>query len=76
LREVIDNEWAMIVGGILSIIFGVLLFLFPGAGALGLTWMIGIYAILFGVLFLILAFRLRGQAGSTGPTPASGPAQV
>ena len=76
LREVIDNEWAMIVGGILSIIFGVLLFLFPGAGALGLTWMIGIYAILFGVLFLILAFRLRGQAGSTGPTPASGTAQV
>lgn len=76
LREVIDNEWAMIIGGILSIIFGVVLFLFPGAGALGLTWMIGIYAILFGILFLVLAFRLRGQAGNTGATPASGAAQV
>jgi uncharacterized membrane protein HdeD (DUF308 family) len=76
LRQVIDNEWAMIVGGILSIIFGVLLFLFPGAGALGLTWMIGIYAILFGVMFLILAFRLRGMAGSTGTTRASGTAHV
>jgi uncharacterized membrane protein HdeD (DUF308 family) len=72
LRQVIDNEWMMILGGIVSIIFGVLLFLFPGAGALGLTWMIGIYAIVFGILFIILAFRLHGMAGTSGTTNASG----
>jgi uncharacterized membrane protein HdeD (DUF308 family) len=72
LRQVIDNEWMMILGGIVSIILGGLLFLFPGAGALGLTWMIGIYAIVFGILFIVLAFRLRGMAGTTGTTNASG----
>lgn len=76
LRQVIDNEWMMILGGIVSIILGVLLFLFPGAGALGLTWMIGIYAIIFGVMFLILAFRVRGMAGTTGTTSAPGVSQV
>jgi uncharacterized membrane protein HdeD (DUF308 family) len=72
LRKVITNEWMLILGGIVSIIFGVLLALFPGAGALGLTWMIGIYAIVFGILFIILAFRLRGMAGTTGTTSTSG----
>ena len=72
LRKAITNEWMLILGGIVSIIFGVLLFLFPGAGALGLTWMIGIYAIIFGILFIILAFRLRGMTGTTGTTNASG----
>jgi len=61
LRRVIDGEWAMTLGGLLSIIFGVLLAAFPGAGALGLVWAIGIYAISFGVVLLVLAFRLRGM---------------
>jgi uncharacterized membrane protein HdeD (DUF308 family) len=76
LRKVITNEWMLILGGIVSIIFGVLLALFPGAGALGLTWMIGIYAIIFGILFIILAFRLRGMASTTGPTSAPGVSQA
>ena len=59
LRRVINNEWLLIIGGILSIIFGVLLFIFPGAGALGLVTLIGIYAIIFGVAQIVLAFRLR-----------------
>lgn len=60
LRREIENEWILILAGILSIIFGVLLFLFPGAGALGLVTVIGIYAIIFGVAQIVLAFRLRG----------------
>jgi uncharacterized membrane protein HdeD (DUF308 family) len=61
LRKLIENEWLLIVSGIVSIIFGVLLIAFPGAGALSLVWLIGSYALFFGILTLILAFRLRGM---------------
>lgn len=60
LRRVLTGEWVMILGGIASIIFGLLLVFFPGAGALGLTWLIGAYALAFGILLIVLAFRLRG----------------
>jgi len=59
LRRMIEQEWSMILGGILSIVLGVLLFIFPEAGAVSLTWLIGIFAIIFGVLFVILALQLR-----------------
>ncbi|HEX6542459.1 MAG TPA: HdeD family acid-resistance protein [Ktedonobacterales bacterium] len=61
LRRVINNEWLLIIGGILSVIFGILLLFFPAAGALALVWLIGIYAILFGIVLLVLAWRLRGM---------------
>ncbi len=59
LRRVITGEWALILSGLLSILFGVLLFVFPAAGAVSMIWMIGVYAILFGITLIILAFRLR-----------------
>ena len=58
-RHVISGEWAMILGGLLSILFGILLFVFPGAGAVSIIWLIGIYAIAFGIMEMIFAFRLR-----------------
>jgi uncharacterized membrane protein HdeD (DUF308 family) len=60
LRRVITGEWMLVLGGVLSIIFGILLFVFPGAGAVSLVWMIGIYAIVFGISEIVFAFRLRG----------------
>jgi uncharacterized membrane protein HdeD (DUF308 family) len=59
LRKEIDNEWLLILGGIISVLFGVSMMLAPGAGALALVWVIGAYSIVMGVLFVALAFRLR-----------------
>lgn len=59
LRREIDNEWMLILGGALSVLFGVFVLLAPGAGAIALAWLIGIAAILLGVTLCGLAFRLR-----------------
>ncbi len=59
LRRMIKQEWIMIMSGVLSIIFAILLFVFPGESAISLIWLIGIFAIVIGVLLIILSFRLR-----------------
>jgi uncharacterized membrane protein HdeD (DUF308 family) len=59
LRKHIDNEWMLILSGALSVLFGIVMLLQPGAGALALVWLIGVYAILFGILNIAFAFRLR-----------------
>ena len=64
LRKEIDNEWYLILGGIVSVLFGVGVIIAPGAGALALIWVIGIYAIFMGVMFVALAFRLKKHAHS------------
>jgi uncharacterized membrane protein HdeD (DUF308 family) len=59
LRKEIDNEWWLILAGALSVIFGIIVLVAPGAGALGLIWVIGAYSIAFGVLLVGLSLRLR-----------------
>jgi uncharacterized membrane protein HdeD (DUF308 family) len=61
LRRAIRDEWWLVLGGIASIVFGVVLLAAPGAGALALIWLIAAYAIVFGVLLLALALRLHGM---------------
>lgn len=52
-------EWTLGLAGILSVLLGVLLAIQPGVGPLSLVWLIGVYAIVFGVLLLIRAFQFR-----------------
>jgi len=59
LRRRITGEAWLALNGVLSIAFGVLTMLVPGAGALSLVWLIGAYGIIFGALLLGLSFRLR-----------------
>jgi uncharacterized membrane protein HdeD (DUF308 family) len=62
LRQEITGEWLLGLTGVLSVVFGLLLITFPGAGALTVVWLIGIYALVFGVLLVGLALRLRGRS--------------
>jgi uncharacterized membrane protein HdeD (DUF308 family) len=59
LWKTVRNEWLLLAGGIISLIFGVLLAFQPAAGVLALLWLIGIYAIALGVFQLFRAFWLR-----------------
>jgi uncharacterized membrane protein HdeD (DUF308 family) len=63
LRKEIAGEWALALGGVASVIFGLVLLFRPGVGALAVIWLIGTYAVVFGLLLLLLAFRLRGHSG-------------
>jgi len=63
LRKIIANEWLLILAGIASVAFGVVLFLQPAAGALALIWWIGAWALIFGILLIVLAFRMRNWKG-------------
>jgi uncharacterized membrane protein HdeD (DUF308 family) len=71
LRKEIDNEWMLILGGVLSVIFGAIVLIAPGAGALGLIWAIAAYSIVFGISFVALALRLRKHShGAASPAAA------
>lgn len=71
LRRVITGEWMLLLAGALSVLFGVVLVVRPGVGALAVLFWIGGYAILIGVLLLAVAFRLRswGHRGIATGTP-------
>jgi uncharacterized membrane protein HdeD (DUF308 family) len=59
LRKLVSGEWLLILSGILSILFAVLLAAFPGIGVVVLAWWLGAYALAYGAIGLGLAFRMR-----------------
>jgi uncharacterized membrane protein HdeD (DUF308 family) len=65
LRREIEGEWLLALAGALSVLFGAFVVITPRAGALALVWLIGGYAIVFGVLLIALGLQLRAW----GQTP-------
>ena len=63
LRKEIQGEFWLVLAGIASVVFGVLLMARPGAGALTVLWLIASYAIVFGALLVFLAFKVRSFVG-------------
>jgi uncharacterized membrane protein HdeD (DUF308 family) len=66
LRKEIDNEWLLVTGGIVCILFGLVLLVQPAAGILGLVYIIASYAVVYGLLLIVFALRIRKQ----GTAPA------
>jgi uncharacterized membrane protein HdeD (DUF308 family) len=56
------GRWWFVLGGLASLIYGAILLIAPLVGALVLTWWIGAYALVFGIMMLIGSFRLRAFA--------------
>ncbi|HEV3216820.1 MAG TPA: DUF308 domain-containing protein [Vicinamibacterales bacterium] len=67
LRRVIHGEWLLAFSGLVSILFGVLVVAFPAAGAVGISWMLGAYAIFIGLLLIGLGFKLHTAVPASVP---------
>ena len=61
LREEIEGEFWLGLSGLVSILFGMFIIARPGEGALAVIWIIGAYAIIFGVFLISFAFRIKGH---------------
>jgi uncharacterized membrane protein HdeD (DUF308 family) len=64
LRRVIAGEWLWIFGGVMSVLFGLIMIMFPirgetMEGVLVVGWLIGVYAIAAGAMLLVLAGQIR-----------------
>jgi uncharacterized membrane protein HdeD (DUF308 family) len=62
LRKEIEGEWLLIASGVISVLFGVLILMFPGAGALGLALAIGFFALVYGFTLVGFSLKLRKHA--------------
>ena len=60
-KEVGGDKWVLVLGGVISLLFGIFLFAQPGKGALAILWMIGVFAIVAGVVLITIGFRLKGM---------------
>lgn len=69
-RVLRGSSWLIAVSGVLSVIFGLLMFAWPAAGVMAMVWLIGIYAIIYAVLAFATAAALRSLTAEPPPTQA------
>lgn len=72
LRKEIEGEFWLGLSGLLSVIFGILLILFPGTGVLTVLTIISVYAIIYGVFLIMLSLRMKGLADRGSNKRATG----
>jgi uncharacterized membrane protein HdeD (DUF308 family) len=58
-HEALPHAWLVALAGVASVLFGIAMFAWPGVGLLTLVYLVGIYAIVYGVIACVLAFRLH-----------------
>jgi uncharacterized membrane protein HdeD (DUF308 family) len=66
LRKAIQGEWLLLLGGLVSVMFGIILLTRPGVGALAVLWLIATYAVVFGIILVMLGRKLRRAGASAG----------
>jgi uncharacterized membrane protein HdeD (DUF308 family) len=71
LRKAIQGEWLLMLGGLASVLFGVVILARPGVGALAMMWLIAFYAVAFGIILVMLGNKLRRHASSAEAAPAA-----
>jgi uncharacterized membrane protein HdeD (DUF308 family) len=71
LRKEIAHEWLLGLSGVLSVVFGAAMLARPVEGAFAVVWVIAAYSIVFGILLLVLAFRLKNRASGGAMAPAA-----
>ncbi|KZF10135.1 hypothetical protein A2J03_01500 [Rhodococcus sp. EPR-157] len=60
-------HWGMLLfAGVLELLFGLVLVFFPISGILSIVWLVGVFALVFGVLFVVSAFQVRSAAKKAG----------
>jgi uncharacterized membrane protein HdeD (DUF308 family) len=64
--DTLAHPWLVSLSGLLSVVFGILLVIWPRSGALALTWLLGIYAILYGATLLYYGYRLQALRHEVG----------
>jgi uncharacterized membrane protein HdeD (DUF308 family) len=71
-RAVPNSGWVWgVIGGALSILFGILVLVWPGTGLVTIIWIIGIWAIVWGITLIVLGVQLRkaARANEAGASP-------
>ncbi len=68
-KDMKDTRWLMVIGGLLSLIVGSIFVIEPYDGAVALVWVIGLFTVIYGIIFVVLGIRLHSAEGKA-PVPA------
>jgi len=60
LRKEIEGEFWLGLAGLLSVAFGIFILARPGAGMLSVLWLVGTFAMVYGLILVVAAFETRG----------------